>query len=53
MSGHQLNQDALLPDDIVLTAQDITELGVEEAPSDAGPSFEEIAVARRRRIDHG
>ena len=43
----------MLPYDIVLTARNLTELGLEEAPPDAGPSFEEIAIARSRRLDHG
>lgn len=38
------NPDILLPNDIVLTAEDINQLGIEEAPTDTGPSFEEIAT---------
>lgn len=45
--------DTLDPDDIVLTARDITELGLEEAPKDAGPSLKEMASARGRRLNHG
>ena len=53
MSDHQSNRARFLPADIVLTPQEIAELGLEEVSSDAGPSFEEIAVARNRRPDHG
>ena len=37
--------------DIILTSQDIEELGLEEAPEGAGPSWEDIA--RSRRPGHG
>jgi hypothetical protein len=38
------NTATLLPDDTVLTTADIAELGIEEAPTDIGPSFEELAT---------
>ena len=46
-------EDMVLPDDIVLTDAEIIEIGLEEAPADAGPSNEEIAAARQGRPDHG
>jgi hypothetical protein len=47
------NTNTLLPADIVLTADDIVEFGIEEAPDDAGPSFEEMAVTQGGRFGHG
>ena len=38
------NTNTLLPDDTVLTTADIAELGIEEAPTDIGPSIEELAT---------
>ena len=38
------NTDILLPTEIVLTADEIEEFGIEEAPTDSGPSFEELAT---------
>lgn len=38
------NTDILLPTDIVLTTADIAQLGIEEAPTDSGPSLEELAT---------
>ena len=35
-------------DDVILTWEEITDLGLEEAPADAGPTWEEIRKARRR-----
>lgn len=46
-------EDVFLPGDLVLTDAEIIELGLEEAPADAGPSNEEIAAARQGRPDHG
>lgn len=42
-----------LSGDIVLTATDIRDLGLEEAPDDMGPSVEEILVERAGRQNHG
>ncbi len=43
----------ILPGDVELTAADIIELGLEEAPEDLGPSWQEIADAKLRRANHG
>lgn len=45
--------DVLLDGDQVLTQADIIELGLEEAPQEAGPCFEEMAAAQQGRPDHG
>ncbi|WP_395452494.1 hypothetical protein ACHMW5_04190 [Azospirillum melinis] len=37
----------------ILTEDDIVALGLEEAPADAGPSWDEIAEARRQRHAQG
>ena len=42
-----------LPGDMVLTEAEIYELGLEEAPEEAGPSIEEVAGARQGRQGHG
>lgn len=43
----------VLDGDSVLTQADIAELGLEEAPEEAGPSLEEIITARMGRPGHG
>jgi len=43
----------LLDGDVVLTADDIIDLGLEEAPENSGPSWQEIADAKSRGRDHG
>jgi hypothetical protein len=53
MISHQANLDALLSGDIVLTAQDIIELGLDVAPDDIGPSVEEAAVGQHGGRNHG
>lgn len=47
------NTDSQLPEDIVLTADEIEEFGIEEASDDAGPSTEEMATARDGGHRHG
>lgn len=37
---------SLLPGDLVLSAGDIFELGLEEVPADVGPSMEETVGSR-------
>lgn len=44
---------SMLPGDLVLNAEDIFELGLEEAPVDAGPSIEEIVRSGNGGHDHG
>lgn len=44
---------AILPGETVLTQAEIAELGLEEAPAEAGPSLEELAAARTGRPGHG
>ena len=39
------NTDGQLPDDIVLTADEVEEFGIEEAPTDIGLSIEEMATS--------
>ncbi len=39
--------------EIILTSTDISELGLEEAPEDAGRSWEEIARAKKEDRRHG
>jgi|GEM_PF-6887944 len=46
-------QARILPGDVVLTAADIIDLGLEAAPADMGPSMEEIMAARTGRTNHG
>lgn len=43
----------LLDGDVPLTQADLAELGLEEAPADAEPSWEEIADAQRGGPGHG
>jgi hypothetical protein len=42
-----------LPSDVILTADDIRDLGLEEAPDDLGASWEEIIDRRNRSVGHG
>ena len=42
-----------LPDEIMLTAEEIAELGIDEAPEDLGPSIEESLTTKNGRPDHG
>jgi hypothetical protein len=48
-----ITTEQLLPGDIVLTVKEIAELGLDEAPDDAGPSIEESLTNRTGRPDHG
>ena len=43
----------MLDGDIVLTDDDIAELGLEEAPADIGPSWQEIMARREKEVGHG
>ena len=45
--------DRLFDGDIVLAESDIPDLGLEEAPSDAGPSWEEILDRKNRSNGNG
>ena len=45
--------ERLLPGDTVLTAVEIAELGLDEAPDDTGPSIEESHTSKIGRPDHG
>lgn len=42
-----------LPDEIMLTAEEIAELGIDEAPEDLGPSLEKSLTTKNGRPDHG
>ena len=44
---------SMLPGDLVLSAVDIFELGLEEVPADAEPSIEETVGSRTGGHGHG
>ena len=48
-----MTTERLLPGDIFLTAEEISELGLDEAPDGAGPSIEESLTTKSGRPDHG
>jgi hypothetical protein len=47
------NGSRLLDGDAPLTEADLAELGLEEVPADAGPSWEEISGAQRGGPGYG
>lgn len=47
------DRSRILPGERVLTAQDIRRLGLEQAPDDIGPSWEELEHAKRQEGNHG
>jgi len=46
-------QARILPGDVVLTAADIIDLGLEAAPDGVGLSWEEIIDRKSRSTNHG
>ena len=44
---------SLLPGDLVLSAREVFELGLEDAPADAGPSMEEMVGSGNGGHGHG
>ena len=54
MNSNGMTNQKLIPGDIILSAQEIAELGLEEAPTEIGPSNEEATVAsEKREAGHG